>query len=202
MAHIWSYLTIQDLLTLGRTSHSNHTLVRNTIKSTIYRLIAPFTTQNGVHSFLSTLKSQKSGISGSITLYPMVSSNFGGTNSNSNHWLPNDMDIYEPCTNKQFSPIIEYMMDVEGFKECGENIYTPDDRYTTSCGIKRIHRLYKKNLHIDIVTSATISTITPIFHFHSTVVFNWISADGFFSAYPKLTCAHHGLTNPLSFAVN
>jgi hypothetical protein len=202
VAHIWSYLTIQDLLLLSRTSRANHSLVRSAIKSTIYRLIAPFTTEKGVQSFLSVLGSQRSVISGSTALYPIISSNFSGTNRNSKHWLPIDMDIYEPRTSEPISPIIKYMIDVEGFRGCGEKVHTPNQQYITPCGIKRVYCLYKKKLRVDVVTSATASAITPIFHFHSTIVFNWISADGFFSAYPKLTCAHRGLTNPLSFTLN
>jgi hypothetical protein len=132
-------------------------LVQSAIKTTIYRLIAPFATEKGVQSFLSVLKSQKSVISGSIALYPMVSSNFSGTNHNSNHWLPVDMDIYEPRTDKTVSPIVQYMINVEEFKECGHKIIAPHQQYTNPCSIKRVYCLYKKKLRVDIVTSTTAS---------------------------------------------
>jgi len=51
-----------------------------------------------------------------------------------------------------------------------------------------------------VVTSASSSAIGPIFNFHSTPVFNWISPEGYFSAYPALTCARRGLLNPMSLS--
>src|SRR6267154_1961444 len=147
----------------------------------------------------SMLKSQKAVISGSIVLYPMISTNFSGTNSNSDHWLPSDMDIY---MNNTRSPLIDYMIQIEGFKLCGEKIRGRDEQYIAPCGIHRVHCLHKQNLSVDVITSTSQSAIMPILHFHSTVVMNWISQDGIFSAYPKLTCSHHGLINPLSFTQN
>jgi hypothetical protein len=53
---------------------------------------------------------------------------------------------------------------------------------------------------INIIVSAHVSPIVPIFYFHSTVVTNFISAYGFFSTYTLLTEAYRGLTNPNAFA--
>jgi hypothetical protein len=112
------------------------------------------------------------------------------------------MDIYEPYTNNTRSPLIDYMIQIEGFKLCGEKIRGRDEQYIAPCGIHRVHCLHKQNLSVDVITSTSQSAIMPILHFHSTVVMNWISQDGIFSVYPKLTCSHRGLINPLSFTHN
>ncbi|KAI6030966.1 hypothetical protein F5J12DRAFT_692680, partial [Pisolithus orientalis] len=40
--------------------------------------------------------------------------------------------------------------------------------------------------YTDVVVSKTMTTISPLFQFHSTAVMNFISTDGIFCAYPGL----------------
>lgn len=53
------------------------------------------------------------------------------------------------------------------------------------------------DVNIDVVESKSPSPFVPVFEFHTTVVMNFISADGFFSAYPSLTTERKALMNPL-----
>ncbi|KIN98795.1 hypothetical protein M404DRAFT_156900 [Pisolithus tinctorius Marx 270] len=49
--------------------------------------------------------------------------------------------------------------------------------------------------YIDVVVSKTMTTISPLFQFHSTAVMNFISADSIFCTYPGLTLHRHVLIN-------
>ena len=75
--------------------------------------------------------------------------------------------------------------------------------YTTSKGfggIQFVTTMIRGDSWINIIVSAHVSPIVPIFYFHSTVVPNFISAYRFFSTYPLLTEAYRGLINPNTFA--
>jgi hypothetical protein len=118
IAYVWSFLTLKELVKFGRTSRSNHQLVRSALKNTIFRLIAPFTPRKGVNEFLNMMRSERAVISGSMALYPLVFCNFSGTNSSDVRWNPHDMDIYEPEIEEQKSGVLKYMVDEEGYREC------------------------------------------------------------------------------------
>jgi len=88
-------MVIKDILKFAHTSHANFSLFCTALKSTIYHLIAPFTTQYGVDQFLMMLKSERAVISGSVALYALIFCNFSATDSSGVQWLPHDMDVYE-----------------------------------------------------------------------------------------------------------
>ncbi|EGN93335.1 hypothetical protein SERLA73DRAFT_156308 [Serpula lacrymans var. lacrymans S7.3] len=69
------------------------------------------------------------------------------------------------------------------------------DAYEADVDIKEVVKTLNGLKNIDVVVSSTSMSISPIFHFHSTAVMNFISGDGFFSAYPKLTGMYRSLTN-------
>ncbi|KIJ58467.1 hypothetical protein HYDPIDRAFT_67572, partial [Hydnomerulius pinastri MD-312] len=52
---------------------------------------------------------------------------------------------------------------------------------------------------IDVIESSSTVSIAPIFKFHLTAVMNFISSEGFFSAYPHLTTSGRALTNPQQY---
>ena len=71
--------------------------------------------------------------------------------------------------------------------------------YEMGFGIKQVMKMQKGDHSVNIIISQTTSPLSPIFHFHSTDVMNFISAYGFFSAYPKITNLHFSIINPVTF---
>ena len=202
VAYVWSFLTLKDLVKFGRTSRSNYQLVRSALRNTVFRLIAPFTPKGGVNGFLSMMRSERAVISGSMALYPLVFCNFSGTNSGDIRWNPNDMDIYEPQIGARKSGVLRYMVEEEGYRECPMKPRTLREQYDAPGCVRQVKRVVRGNHCVDVVTSASSSAISPIFKFHCTPVFNWISPEGYFSAYPALTCAYRGLLNPMALCPN
>ena len=202
VAYVWSFLTLKDLVKFGRTSRSNYQLVRSALRNTVFRLIAPFTPKGGVNGFLSMMRSKRAVISGSMALYPLVFCNFSGTNSGDIRWNPNDMDIYEPQIGARKSGVLRYMVEEEGYRECPMKPRTLREQYDAPGCVRQVKRVVRGNHCVDVVTSASSSAISPIFKFHCTPVFNWISPEGYFSAYPALTCAYRGLLNPMALCPN
>ena len=202
VAYIWAFLTLKDLVKFGCTSRSNYRLVRRALRNTVHRLIAPFTPTAGVDPFLAMLKSERAVISGSMALFPLMFCNFSGTISNEVCWSPRDMDIYEPKTERGGSGVLKYLLEIEGYEEHNIRERSLREQYDGRQGIHQVKNLKRDGIHVDIVTSASSSAISPIFYFHSTQVFNWISPEGLFSAYPKLTCIQRGLLNPMAFDRN
>jgi hypothetical protein len=188
----------KDLLKFGRTSRANYRFVRGALRNTVHRLIAPFTPRGGVERFLSMLRSERAVISGSMALFPLIFCNFSGTNSNELNWSPRDMDIYEPNTGRGSSGVLKYLLEVEEYAEHNIRERSLREQYDARWGIRQVKNVVRDGVHVDIVTSSSSSAISPIFYFHSTPVINWISPEGLFSAYPKLTCARRGLLNPMA----
>ena len=201
IAHVWSYLTIKDLVKYGATSRANYNTVFSAITNTIHRLLLPFAAEHGVLQFLNMLKFEKAVVSGSTALYPMISSNFGGTDSSGTHWHPNDMDLYEPICREENSGVVRYLVSIKGFVEIGKRKHLMAETYGFRPSINRITHLQKGDLFVDVVTASSPCAILPVFGFHSTPVFGWISGDGLFHAYPKMTCEGRGLTNPMTFTL-
>jgi hypothetical protein len=48
---------------------------------------------------------------------------------------------------------------------------------------------------MQIIVSCSNFSASPILHFHSTILFNFITGAGLFSAYPNMTFHHRGLLN-------
>jgi hypothetical protein len=49
---------------------------------------------------------------------------------------------------------------------------------------------------MDVVVTNSLFTAGPIFHFHSTQLYNFITGNRLFSAYPEMMCNLQGLFNP------
>jgi hypothetical protein len=198
VAYVWSFLTWKDLVKFGRTSRANYRLVRGALRNTVHRLVAPFTLKGGVDRFMGMLRSERAVISGSMALFPLMFCNFSGTNSNGSYWSPRDMDIYEPKRGKDGSGVLKYLLEIEGYEEHNVRERSLREQYDALRGIRQVKKVGRDGICVDIVTSSSSSAISPIFHFHSTPVINWISPEGLFSAYPNLTCARRGLLNPMA----
>ncbi|KAI6101386.1 hypothetical protein EDD16DRAFT_1486555 [Pisolithus croceorrhizus] len=97
-------------------------------------------------------------------------------------WMPGDLDLYIP--QMMLVPMVSCLME-EGYAmvtECeGE-----DMPYTPTNGV-HIVQLTNSKQRIDVIVSGTASALSLIFHFHSTAVMNFVSADTIFCTYPRLT---------------
>ena len=185
IAHVWSYLTIKDLVKYGATSRVNYNTVFSAITNTIHRLLLPFAAEHGVLQFLNMLKFEKAVVLGSTTLCLMISFNFSGTDSSGTHWHPNDIDLYKPICRKENSGVVRYLVSVKGFLEIGRRKHLMVDTYQFRPLINCITRLQKGDLFVVVVTANSPCAILPIFGFHLNPLFGWISGDGLFHAYPK-----------------
>lgn len=55
---------------------------------------------------------------------------------------------------------------------------------------------------MDLVVVNSPFPAAAVFQFHSTPVYNFITGQGIFSAYPKMTCQRRGLFNPRRFTLD
>jgi hypothetical protein len=190
MELVLSAISIPSLSRLAATSRAHYVIVHRHIYHRLTTMLRPLF--SNVQEFMAVLASTETVISGSQTLHFMMPPY--------NHsWAPADMDMYTSL--KGYEELIKYMGH-KGYKMISDGKQKQSD-YTTGRGIGGIQfvtTMIRGDSRIDIIVSARISPIVPIFHFHSTVVTNFISAHGFFSAYPLLTEAYRGLINPNAFA--
>ncbi|KAJ8580434.1 hypothetical protein M405DRAFT_706132, partial [Rhizopogon salebrosus TDB-379] len=102
---------------------------------------------------------------------------------------PHDMDIY---TTKVFEKrVLRFLAKQEGY-----GIYSEARTRYTSSGMRDLFRLRRGKRAIDVVVTGHQSSLAPIFHFHSTIVMNYISADTICCVYPLWTSKNRGLVNP------
>jgi hypothetical protein len=192
-------MSIPSLVMLSATSRYHFGLVHHHIRSRLIRLITPFFDEPEI--FLSLLRFTGSVISGSQALIFMMPAYQGC-------WGPRDMDIY---TGKEgYRTVVEFLRDEWGYEmelsECGV-VRTVDDeeeeegsrKYDSIGGISHVIGMRKGGRRVDIILSDRQASIYPIFFFHSTLVQNFISGTGFFSAYPTLTDMGRGIINPIGF---
>ena len=87
------------------------------------------------------------------------------------------MDIYEPHVGERPSGVVKYLVEVEGYQESAIRRWTLRERYDSLRCAGQLKRFFRGDLHVDVVMSKSLSAIAPIFNFHCTPVFNWISAE-------------------------
>jgi hypothetical protein len=183
---ILEFMTIPTLVMLAATTRYCRHLVHYHIRGRLIRLITPFF--GDVDRFLDILTETRSVISGSQALIFMTPAYQGC-------WVPNDMDLY--TSNIHYWTLLCFLE-----RECGYKTqegkpgvvrnmgYEEEERigkYNSVGGIKYVTSLRKGNRKVDIIISDRSASIYPIFFFHTTLVQNFISGKGFFSAYPTLT---------------
>jgi hypothetical protein len=181
---IWSTMALTDLLMYGFTSRFNFAVIQAYLCRKRLSLFRPFFTDP--LAFIRVLRRTKSIVSGSVALAFMVPATSLG-------WSPSDMDIY--VTESTVGTWIGYL------NLCGYKLERPrKDRSSTYTVRPEIHEVVCLEHHvsgrrIDMIIAVN-DLRTPIFRYHSTIVMNCLSADGFFSAYPLLTASLRGVMNP------
>ncbi|KAK6993066.1 hypothetical protein R3P38DRAFT_2801068 [Favolaschia claudopus] len=104
---------------------------------------------------------------------------------------PNDLDIYScPPFEKKMFRLVTEDFGFSAYKETSET-----EKYRGMDGISRVHWLRKGSKVINLIIVPGDNPITAIFHFHTTLVMNYISGYGVFCAYPELTLARLATTN-------
>lgn len=178
---IMGYFTVADAMLYAGTNVCNYVVINRYLRQ---RLTSVLSTYVGKPSkFLEELKGWKAVVSGSLAL-----KFFEGEAA----WECHDMDLYVPKTAR--NTVMQYLKDMEGYTE------VPGDKraghvYEADVVVTEVVVMKKDVKRIDIVVSGNHMAVAPVFQFHTTTVMNFISGDGFFSAYPQLTGLKRGLTS-------
>lgn len=117
-------------------------------------------------------------------------------------WMAADLDIYTPFNS--FDAVRTHFLSVQGYAEVipvivtSEEVVDEDDEmdYSRMQGVARYTKLAKGEHIVDVLCSETDSPLFPISAFWTTLVMNYIGAEGFCCAYPMLTLRRQGLINP------
>lgn len=186
LLEIMSWLPLFDLASLGMASSSFYDIVQEYVTSFIRQLLSEM--QLDAYKLFSLLHETDSVISGSFALRCL----FPGPNLL--QYTPHDIDIYVP--QDQEETVLHFLEAHFGYKlrfSCLMNYYAPQ--------IDRVVWLDGPNGGIvNVIISSSTSALLPIFSFHSTMVMNFISSTGIYSAYNHLTRSFQYIpNNPILF---
>lgn len=183
---ILEHCSVPSLFSLASASSEHMLLVHSHFKRRSRNMVRPFV--QSPESLFSVLKWTRSVISGSSALQyylPTLT------------WTARDLDLYTPSENAEF---LAAYFKAEGYSQ----VFRWRDEglnqvYSDMEGIGDVITLKRGAYMVDIVESLTSSAMSCIFRFHSTAVMNFISAQGFFSAYPTLTASYCSFANPNAY---
>jgi hypothetical protein len=135
------------------------------------------------------MKTTHAVISGSWALYALFPQAF----------RPGDLDFYVSKTRRTRANLLTYVLYLKGYKAVayGDTTYLDIDDNDSAIFIvlKYAKPAGPASKCINIVISRARSEIDPIFHFHSTLVMNYIAPYGLVCLYPELTLRRRGLIN-------
>lgn len=179
---ILGFSSIPTLLKLQATSTAHYLAVRQHIHRRSRLLVRPFVTMP--ENLYLILRLTKSAISGSSALRFMLP-------LTSRSWAFKDLDIYTPAAK---STIVMNFFKLEGYRVLKQSKAKGPYRV----GTFDVITLTKGHLSVDIVViKQSENFFTAVSRFHLSCVINFITADGFFSAYPTLTEAEYSLVSHL-----
>lgn len=170
------HASIPDLRLLAATNSVYHDIVFNHIPTRANDLFHAFDMDPVL--MRDTLRLTHSVVSGSSALAVVMPWSF----------RPNDLDIYVPSTySAQLLNLLHQRFDYVQIP------LTHD--YSTSDDIAAVYNMKKRNNLIQVIATTWENPLRTIYHFHSTAVMNFISAQGIYCAYPRLTTQYCGLMN-------
>ncbi|KAJ7768501.1 hypothetical protein B0H16DRAFT_1308003 [Mycena metata] len=103
---------------------------------------------------------------------------------------PGDLDIYSPLSQEEsVMTIAEHRL---GFLPTSSRTSV---FYRSNDAILKVHRLVKSRKSMNVVVVNSENPAAAVFHFHSTVVMNYLSAFGLYCAYPSLTLKDLSVAN-------
>ncbi|KIN99015.1 hypothetical protein M404DRAFT_114703, partial [Pisolithus tinctorius Marx 270] len=106
-------------------------------------------------------------------------------------WTPQDLNLYIVQRNIEF---LLAALKIQGYQVIYINAANAVHYYNSH--IASVFTLAHNNCKINIVISSSTTAISPIFHYHSTALMNFISHDSVFCAYPELTLHKHSYMDP------
>lgn len=179
---IFGYLHISHIIDFSATCKYNSLLVRCYILSRCHQLAACFFHDpDKLYRLLYTCQAVISGSCALYLLQPLFTAS----------WTPNNLDIYVSSDNLQF---LLSALSIEGYQDT--HAFMPQVRSYKRSHVLTTITLVRAQQTIDVVVTATYSTICPIFLCHSTLLMNFITHDALYCAYPCLTLHRLSLIHP------
>lgn len=189
---LFDHLSVQHLFSVASLSPSLHGRAVDHLRTRIRNVLRHWV--DDVQALRSVMQMTSAVFSGSCVLEIALATS----------WTANDLDIYVGCEGGLAS-LQEHFCDREGYTivSAWDPITNdpPDPAsYNGTPPISRIVRLRRtvpnafanqgiSPANIDIIESRTPNPLTPIHHFTSTCVVNWMTFNGLTIAYPQLTFA-------------
>ncbi|EIM83155.1 uncharacterized protein STEHIDRAFT_160753 [Stereum hirsutum FP-91666 SS1] len=181
-------MSIKDIILMSKISPVTKDIVDEYLQSRWHRHLRRYVKQP--HLFRVILRRTRSVISGSSALHFVL--------PGPKHWTPNDCDVYTPSG--KGSHVIKYLCDHEGFET--SSTYTTNSGRSAHYGtvkscIASVTKLTKtgSNKRIDVIESATSSSIHPLAYFWCTLLPNYISADSICIPFPAHALHGRGCRN-------
>ncbi|KAJ7019259.1 hypothetical protein C8F04DRAFT_975950 [Mycena alexandri] len=129
---------------------------------------------------MALLRQTRSIVSGSAALLMVSELEF----------VPGDLDVYTPLSQEEAAlAIVQGSM---GFDKVSS--WMPHG-YCSNAAICKVHRLAKARKSINLIIVQGEDPAAAVFHFHSTIVMNYLSGFGLYCAYPGLTLLDAGVMN-------
>lgn len=139
------------------------------MKRKVYKAIEDAGIEPG--PMLAEMGATRSIIAGSTVLPTIVNTNF----------TPGDLDVYVLESGEiRIIDFLRYDMEFNADR-------TQSSAYSDVFPVLRVHWLVKGDHVVNVIVVPGDNAAISIFHFHSTVVMNFISANGVYCAYPDLT---------------
>jgi hypothetical protein len=145
-------------------------------------LAAKLITTTHLREFWTMMRTTRSVISGSAALLFWVGLN---------EFQLGDMDIYTSTQNGY--AVAAWFKSILGWLQVSKTENGYKIGKTRASGVERVIRLTDSGVYIDIVVSRGSSALLPIAKFWSTLLFNFVAADGAFCAYPHQMIERKGL---------
>ncbi|KAJ7021220.1 hypothetical protein C8F04DRAFT_923740, partial [Mycena alexandri] len=129
---------------------------------------------------MALLRMMRSIVSGSAALIMVSNLEF----------VPGDLDIYTPLSQEE--PALAILQRNMRFDPV--STWIPRG-YANNEAILKVHRLEKGSKSVNVIIVQGEDPAAAVFHFHSTIVMNYLSAFGLYCAYPSLTLTDVGVMN-------
>lgn len=175
-------MDMDSLHRFAATSRSNYDMVAALHKRRTCEMLSRFS--NRPSALLDVMETADAVVSGSAALAMIIPNTF----------VPADLDIYVPYSNEGL--VSDHLTSVLGYQE-EERTSRPHPDMVSYPGRIIAHvSLFRNGLvSVHVVSIVGNNAVLPLFQFHSTIVMNFISSHGLYSAYPRLTLARQGLIN-------
>ena len=191
---------LKDLLQLEKTSSRHRDFCEEQYSRRFGKIIAPFI-ENKIE-FSEVMLKTETYISGSLALLFFDPDFYANDAKTDKH----DMDLY--TTSDGITALLVYLIQKEGYCVQEPDGFYSERRTTTSrfyfrsrrqTGIKKIYKLQKGELKIDVIESSGEHAFVSILHFHFTIPMNALNPVEFISFYPSFTMYGAGMFSEKSF---